>query len=334
SSNLAVLTPKNHLVEGGEDWRAADVYLEGPDQYRGWFHSSLLVAVGIKHHAPYKGVVTHGWTLDEQGRPMSKSLGNALYPIEICERWGADLLRLWVASVEYQADVKMSERVMTQLSEAYRKIRNTFRFALGNLSDFDPARDALANDQLEEIDRWMLERTAELVTKCREWYAGYDFHRVYHATHDFCVFDLSSFYSEALKDRLYTKPPRNKSRRSAQTAVWKISSALVRLATPILVFTAEEIWKYLPKMPGETESVHMTLFPEAVALACGIAKDAAEKWERLAQVRSAVLVALEQDRAAKIIGGGLEAKVHLHAGPEAVGLQKLLEEKLSVLPAL
>src|SRR5467141_4155495 len=325
SSNLSVLK--------GAEW-PADVYLEGPDQYRGWFHSSLLVATGIRDAAPYRGVVTHGWTLDEQGRPMSKSLGNALYPIEITEKWGADLLRLWVGSVEYQADVKMSERVMTQLSEAYRKIRNTFRFALGNLGDFHPSRDALSNEQLEEIDRWMLDRTAELVKKCREWYANYEFHRVYHAIHDYCVVDLSAFYFDVLKDRLYTKAPRNKSRRSAQTAVWKISSALVRLAAPILVFTAEEIWKYLPKVPGETESVHMMLFPEAVALACGIAKDAAETWERLAQVRAAVLVALEQARAAKFIGGGLEAKVHLHAGPEAAGLQKLLEEKQSVLPAL
>jgi len=265
---------------------------------------------------------------------MSKSLGNVFYPIEICEKWGADLLRLWVGSVEYQADVKMSERVMTQLSEAYRKIRNTFRFALGNLGDFDPSRDALSNDQLEEFDRWVLDRTAELVKKCREWYAGYEFHRVYHAIHDYCVVDLSAFYFDVLKDRLYTKAPRNKSRRSAQTAVWKISSALVRLAAPILVFTSEEIWKYLPKAPTEPRSVHMALFPETEALVCGIAKDAAEKWERLAQVRSAVLVALEQARAAKTIGGGLEAKVHLHAGPEAAGLQELLEEKKSLLPAL
>src|SRR6202035_5961813 len=182
-----------------------------------------------------------------------------------------------------------SERVMTQLSDAYRKIRNTFRYGLGNLSDFDPTRDALPNDQLDEMDRWTLDRTAELVKKCRDWYSSYEFHRVYHAIHDFCVVDLSSFYYDVLKDRLYTKAANNKSRRSAQTAVWKISSALIRLAAPILVFTAEEIWKYLPKAPGETESVHMTLFPEAVALACGIAKDAAEKWERLAQVRSALL---------------------------------------------
>jgi isoleucyl-tRNA synthetase len=168
--------------------------------------------------------------------------------------------------VEYQADVKMSERVMTQLSEAYRKIRNTFRFALSNLGDFDPSRDSLSNDQLEEIDRWMLDRTAELVKKCREWYANYEFHRVYHAIHDYCVVDLSSFYFDVLKDRLYTKAPKSKSRRSAQTAVWKIASALVRLIAPFLVFTAEEIWKYLPKASGDPESVHMALFPEETSL--------------------------------------------------------------------
>ena len=325
SSHLSVLK--------GAEW-PADIYLEGPDQYRGWFHSSLLVATGVRDAAPYRGVVTHGWTLDEQGRPMSKSHGNALYPIEICEKWGADLLRLWVGSVEYQADVKMSERVMTQLSEAYRKIRNTFRFALSNLSGFDPARDAVSNNQLEELDRWMLDRTAELVRKCLDWYAGYEFHRVYHAIHDFCVVDLSAFYFDVLKDRLYTKAPKNKSRRSAQTAVWKIAGALVRLAAPILVFTTEEIWKYLPKAPGEPDSVHMSLFPDTNSLACGIAPKAAETWARLAQVRSAVLVALEQARAAKAIGGSLEAKVLLHVDPHGSPLQKLLEEQRATLPAL
>src|ERR1700688_1713027 len=202
SSNLAVLTPKNDLVEPGQSWRPADVYLEGPDQYRGWFHSSLLVATGVRHAAPYRGVVTHGWTLDEQGRPMSKSLGNSIEPAEISNKWGADLLRLWVTSVEYQADVKMSERVMTQLSEAYRKIRNTFRFALGNLADFDPQRDALREDRLEELDRWMLQRTRRLVVECEKFYEAFDFHRVYHALHDYCVVDLSAFYFDVLKDRL------------------------------------------------------------------------------------------------------------------------------------
>jgi isoleucyl-tRNA synthetase len=332
SSNLAVLTPTNGLVEKGQDWRAADVYLEGPDQYRGWFHSSLLVATGIKHAAPFRAVVTHGWTLDEQGRPMSKSLGNALYPIEICERWGADLLRLWVASVEYQADVKMSERVMTQLSEAYRKIRNTFRFGLSNLFDFDPSRDALPNEQLEEMDRWMLERTAELVKKCREWYDVYDFHRVYHAIHDFCVVDLSAFYYDVLKDRLYTKAARNASRRSAQTVVWKITSALVRLIAPVLVFTSEEIWKYLPKGKSDPESVHIDEFPDAERLRTGLSPNKIEAWEDLAKVRADVLVKLEEARNAKAIGGSLEAKVVIASGLPK--LQDTLKKYARQLPAL
>jgi isoleucyl-tRNA synthetase len=322
SSNLAVLK--------GAEW-PADVYLEGPDQYRGWFHSSLLVATGIRDHAPYRSVVTHGWTLDEKGTPMSKSLGNALYPEEICERWGADLLRLWVASVEYQADVKMSERVMTQLSDAYRKIRNTFRYGLGNLADFVPSRDAVANGELDEIDAWMLERTADLTKKCREWYAAYDFHRVYHAIHDFCVVDLSSFYYDVLKDRLYTKAAKNKSRRSAQTAVWKISAALVRLAAPILVFTSEEIWKYLPKDQGEPESIHISLFPAENELRTGIAPATVTTWELLGKVRSEVLKALEAARNEKKINSGLEAKVLLNAEP---GLKDKLQQYAASLPGL
>jgi len=322
SSHLAVLK--------GPEW-PADVYLEGPDQYRGWFHSSLLIGIGIRNNPPYRGVVTHGWTLDEKGQPMSKSLGNTLYPAEICERWGADLLRLWVASVEYQADVKMSERVMVQLSDAYRKIRNTFRYGLSNLVDFDPARDALPNDQLEEMDRWMLERTADLVKRCREWYAGYDFHRVYHAIHDFCVVDLSSFYYDVLKDRLYTKAAKSKSRRSAQTAVWKITSALVRLIAPILVFTAEEIWKYLPKTPGEDESVHMALFSEEQELRADIASKQVALWELLSKVRAEVLKALETARNEKKINSGLEAKVLLNAELE---LKAKLKQYLPLLPGL
>ena len=323
SSHLAVLH--------GKEW-PADVYLEGPDQYRGWFHSSLLIAVGVRDKAPYRGVVTHGWTLDEQGRPMSKSLGNVVLPAEICDRWGADLLRLWVASQEYQADVKMSERVMTQLSEAYRKIRNTFRFALGNLDKFDPSRDALPNEQLEEIDRWMLERTAELVKRCREWYSSYEFHRVYHAIHDYCVVDLSAFYYDVLKDRLYTKAPRNHSRRSAQTAVWKITSVLVRLAAPILVFTGEELWKYLPKPSGDPESVHIALFPEEAELRSGFPADKANTWELLARVRAEVLKALEIARnEKKLVNSGLEAKILLNADLE---LKAKLKHYLPVLPAL
>jgi isoleucyl-tRNA synthetase len=322
SSNLAVLK--------GTEW-PADVYLEGPDQYRGWFHSSLLVATGVKHAAPYRGVVTHGWTLDEQGRPMSKSLGNSIEPKEICDKWGADLLRLWVTSVEYQADVKMSERVMTQLSEAYRKIRNTFRFALGNLNDFDPAKNLLPDDQMEEMDRWMLERTAELVKKCRDWYAAYEFHRVYHAIHDYCVVDLSAFYYDVLKDRLYTKAANNAARRSAQIAIYKITSALVRIMAPILVFTAEEIWKYLPKSAGEAASVHVALFPEERELRSGIAAVQAANWDLLAKVRGEVLKALEAARNEKRINSGLEAKLLLGGNPE---LRTKLKNHLEQLPGL
>jgi isoleucyl-tRNA synthetase len=322
SSHLAVLK--------GNEW-PADIYLEGPDQYRGWFQSSLLIATGVRNKAPYKGVVTHGWTLDEQGRPMSKSLGNVVLPTEICEKWGADMLRLWVASQEYQADVKMSERVMTQLSEAYRKIRNTFRFTLGNLFDFNPSRDALAGDQLEEMDCWMLERTAELARKCREWYVNYEFHRVYHAIHDFCVVDLSAFYFDVLKDRLYTKAANSKTRRSAQTTVWKITSALVRLAAPILVFTTEEIWKYLPKSLGDSESVHMAVFPDVNSLHTALTADRVATWELLSKVRGEVLKALEIARNEKKINSSLEAKVLLNADPE---LKTKLKHHLSSLPGL
>ena len=322
SSNLAVLKK--------EEW-PADVYLEGPDQYRGWFQSSLLVATGLRDRAPYRSVVTHGWTLDEHGRPMSKSLGNVVLPSDICEKWGADLLRLWVASQEYQADVKMSERVMTQLSEAYRKIRNTFRFALGNLFDFEPQRDALANEDLDEMDRWMLERTADLVRRCRDWYAAYDFHRVYHAIHDYCIVDLSAFYFDVLKDRLYTKAAKNRSRRSAQTAVWKISSALMRLATPILAFTAEEIWTHLPKLPGEPLSAHISLFPEEGVLQSGLDPSAKADWEKLYSLRATALQDLERARTQKFINASLEAKIRLRAkGPYLEVLQRHTKD----LPAL
>jgi isoleucyl-tRNA synthetase len=322
SSNLAVLK--------GNEW-PADVYLEGPDQYRGWFQSSLLIATGLREHAPYRSVVTHGWTLDEHGRPMSKSLGNVVLPSDICEKWGADLLRLWVASQEYQADVKMSERVMTQLSDAYRKIRNTFRFALGNLFDFDPRIDTLANEELDDIDRWMLERTAELVKKCRKWYAVYDFHRVYHAIHDYCVVDLSAFYFDVLKDRLYTKAARNRSRRSAQTAVWKITSVLVRLAAPILVFTSEEIWTHLPKLSGEPESVHIDVFPEEAVLRSDVDVKTKTEWEKLHELRAGVLQDLERARAKKFINSSLEARIRLRSMGSYL---ELLQRHAKDLPGL
>jgi isoleucyl-tRNA synthetase len=329
SSHLAVL---DRLDAAGHKlpW-PADMYLEGPDQYRGWFHSSLLVGVAVRNGAPYRHVLTHGWTLDAKGQPMSKSLGNTVLPTEVCEKWGADLLRLWVASQDYTADVRMSDNVMTQLSDAYRKLRNTFRFALGNLADFDPARDAVPDAEMEELDRWMLSRTAELVSQCRKWYEGFEFHRVFHALHDFAVVDFSAFYFDVLKDRLYTFAARNRARRSAQTAVYRIAKALLSLSTPIMVFTAEEIWRYFPRVADDPESAHLALFPKPEALGSPLDPAKAANWEKLLVVRTEVLRALESARNAKTISGALEAKVVLNAAPD---LASLLEQYKSWLPGL
>jgi isoleucyl-tRNA synthetase len=324
STHLAVLTRDN------QRW-PADVYLEGPDQYRGWFQSSLLVGIGTRGAAPYREVVTHGWTLDEKGAPMSKSLGNAIYPAEICAKWGADLLRIWVVSQDYTADVRISEAMMTQLAEAYRKIRNTFRFALSNLYDFDPARDSVADADLLEMDAWMLRRTGALARECREWYDNFEFHRVYHALHDFCTVDLSSFYFDVLKDRLYTFAPRSRGRRSAQTAVYRIASTLLRLIAPITVFTAEEVWKHLPRAASEPASVHMATFPVAAELEHVLDDAYANNLDRLLQVREEVLKALEPVRAAKTITSGLEARVTLAANAD---LAALLRKYAAYLPGL
>jgi isoleucyl-tRNA synthetase len=313
STHLAVLTRDN------QRW-PADVYLEGPDQYRGWFQSSLLVGIGTRGGAPYREIVTHGWTLDEKGSPMSKSLGNAIYPAEICAKWGADLLRIWVVSQDYTADVRISEAMMTQLAEAYRKIRNTFRFALSNLYDFDPAGDSVAHGDLLEMDAWMLRRTGALARECREWYDNFEFHRVYHALHDFCTVDLSSFYFDVLKDRLYTFAPKSRGRRSAQTAVYRIASTLLRLMAPITVFTAEEVWKHLPRAASEPVSVHMATFPVAAELERVLEDARAKNWDRLLLVREEVLKALEPVRAAKTISSGLEARVTLVADADLAGL--------------
>jgi isoleucyl-tRNA synthetase len=324
SSNLSVL-------EKREGKPRADVYLEGPDQFRGWFQSSLLVALGVDGIRPYGQVVTHGWTLDEKGQPMSKSLGNAMVPNEIVQKWGADLLRIWVVSQDYTADVRLSEAMMTQLAEAYRKIRNTFRFALSNLFDFDPARDSVADADLWEIDAWMLRRTGVLVRDCRKWFDNFEYHRVYHALHDFCSVELSSFYFDVLKDRLYTFAPKNRGRRSAQTAVYRIASALLRLIAPFIVYTAEEIWKHFPQGAADPASIHMTMFPAAEDFERSLDDSRVKNWERLLAVRDEVLKAMEPARAAKEISGGLEARIILSAAGE---LAELLRKYSASLPAL
>jgi isoleucyl-tRNA synthetase len=326
STHLVVLDNRD-----GDHRFPADLYLEGPDQFRGWFQSSLLVGVGLRDAAPYRSVLTYGWALDADGRPMSKSLGNVILPGEICRKWGADLLRLWVASQDYHADLRMSDRMMGQLAEAYRKLRNTFRWALGNLGDFDPERDAVADADLGEFDRWMLSRTAELAERSRGWYDQFEFQRVFHAVQDFAVVDLSAFYFDILKDRMYTFAPASAGRRSAQTAVWRIAHALVRLVAPFLVFTAEEIWKYLPHRSGDPESVHMALFPAAAEFGAPLDEPLGANWNRLLALRERVLRALEAARNEKLIAGSLEAKVRLGASD---GWRDLLEAYRASLPAL
>ena len=328
SSHLAVLTPQNDLP-----W-PSNCYLEGGDQYRGWFHSSLLIGVALKGEAPYRECATAGWLLDGEGRAMSKSLGNGIEPEDIIKQSGADVLRLWVASVDFIEDVRMSNTILARLTEAYRKFRNSFKFALGNLADFDPHSDPMPLDQMAEIDQWMLVRTEDLVAKCREWYDEFAFHKLYRAVYDFTTTDLSALYFDVTKDRLYTAATRSHARRSAQTALYRITYALVRLLAPILSFTMEEVWGYLRKPAGSPDSVHLALFPDAEELTAGITLDQRarlENWDKLMPVREAVLKSLETARQEKFIGAPLEARVRLGAGGD---LYQLLGEYESELPGL
>jgi isoleucyl-tRNA synthetase len=305
----------------------ADLYFEGGDQYRGWFHTSLLTSVGVgaRHASPYRMVGTAGWTLDEQGRAMSKSLGNGVDPVDIADRLGAEIVRLWVASVDFREDVVSSENIMQRLAENYRKLRNTFRFLLGNLDGFDPARDAVADSELLPLDRYMLARARELVEKVvgadgkSGWYGDFQFHRVFHAVNEFCIVDLSAFYLDVLKDRLYTFAPASRERRSAQTVLWRIAEALVRLVAPILTFTAEEVWQYLPKVEGRAESVHTAEFPKAEELGVRDEK-LLNDWGKLFEIRDAALRRLEEERKAGRIGKALEAELRIEASGEALSL--------------
>ena len=248
----------------------ADLYLEGGDQHRGWFQSSLLCAVGTRDAAPYRMAATAGWTLDEQGRAMSKSLGNGVDPVDIAQRLGAEIVRLWVASVDFREDVVASENLMQRVAETYRKLRNTFRFLLSNLNGFEPEKHAVAWEQMPPLDQYMLTRTRELTEKILGWYEDFEFHRIYQALNEFAVAELSSLYIDAVKDRVYTFAPENPARRSAQTVLWMIAEALVRLVAPLLSFTADEIWQYMPAVGNRLPSVHLELFPEPESLAATI----------------------------------------------------------------
>ena len=316
SSHAAVLGHEPDLP-----W-PSDLYTEGADQYRGWFQSSLLCALGTRYKPPFKRVSTSGWTLDPKGQAMSKSLGNVVDPVAVANKLGGEIVRLWVASVDFREDVRNSDELMERIAEIYRKLRNTFRFLLSNLDGFDPAQHAVAFDDLQPIDRYMLLRTADFAADARRWYDDFQFHKIYQAALNLCINDLSKEYLDILKDRLYTASRTSPARRSAQTALWRISEALVRLLAPILTFTSEEVWQHMPKLEGRPESVHLALFPTSDDIFGKRAPSPADEqlrteWLTLFAVREEVLQALEAARSSGVIGSGLEAQVRISA-PEAV----------------
>lgn len=307
------------VLERNNDLRCpADIYLEGSDQHRGWFHSSLLCSVGTRGRPPYKSVLTHGFVVDAQGRAMHKSLGNVIYPDELIRDYGAEIIRMWVAAEDYKDNIRLSREIMQRLVEAYRRIRNTCRYILGNLYDFDPEKDSVPYDKMEELDKWILHRLQEINEKVQKAYEDFEFHIVYHTLHNFCVLDLSSFYLDIIKDRLYTSHSNSMERRSAQTAMNEVLEVMVRLMAPVLSFTADEVWQY---MRGKrSESVHMEQFIPVKEEY----KDPRLKarWDEIIEIRSEVNKALEIARKNKLIGHSLEAEVTL-------GLSPKLMERLS-----
>ena len=328
SSHAGVLETRSDL-----SW-PADLYLEGSDQHRGWFKSSLLTSVVARGgRPPYRAVLTHGFTVDEQGRKMSKSIGNVIDPLKIIQQYGADILRLWVASTDYRNDMALSENILKQVAEAYRKIRNTIRYLLGNLSDFDPATDSVGRGEMLEIDRYAMHKLQEVVQRVADSYAHYDYHLVYHAINNYCSVDLSAIYLDILKDRLYTSGKKSVERRSAQTVLYAVADALVRMLAPILSFTAEEAFGYLPKAADAPVTSQLLSMPKADR--AFIDEKLGEQWAKLLEVRSAVQAVLEKARADKHIGSSQEAAVHLYVtgGPEG-GLAELLQSHASDLPGI
>ncbi len=332
--------------ESGASWHAvleqepelgfpADLYTEGGDQHRGWFHSSLLNSVALRGVAPYRTVATSGWCLDEQGRAFSKSLGNGVDPVDVAKRLGGEIIRLWVASVDFREDVAASENLMQRVSDNYRKLRNTLRFLLGNIHDFDPTKDAVPFGRMEALDQYILARTAELDAKIRQAYDDFEFHRAYHALNEFVNTDLSALYLDVLKDRLYTFAPNAPARRSAQTALWRIAEALTRLIAPILSFTADEVWALLPSLENREPSVHLALFPDLAEIVPGSEAELEAEWAQLLTLRTQVLVKLEQLRAEKVIGKSLEAKISISLCNQfQPALVAVLDKYYSSLPEL
>ncbi|KPL61199.1 isoleucine--tRNA ligase [Rossellomorea vietnamensis] len=321
SSHQAVLEERDDLQ------RPADLYLEGSDQYRGWFNSSLTTGVAVTGKAPYKGVLSHGFALDGDGRKMSKSLGNVVVPEKVMKQLGADILRLWVASVDYQADVRVSDPILKQVAEVYRKIRNTYRFLLGNLSDFDPETDAVSFDGLREVDQFMLVKLNDLVKNVKNSYDKYEFASIYHAVNNFCTLDLSSFYLDFAKDVLYIESENHYERRAIQTVLYESLVALTKLMSPILSHTADEVWAYIPGAEGE--SVQLTDMPEVQQFAN--ADQLKKKWNTFLELRDDVLKALEEARNQKVIGKSLTAKVTLYVNDETKALLDSIKEDLKQL---
>ncbi len=313
----------------GLSW-PADLYLEGADQYRGWFQSSLLTSVVYKGSAPYKAVCTHGWVVDGEGKTMHKSLGNGIAPNEITDVYGADILRLWVASSDYHSDIRISQPILKQLSEAYKKIRNTARFILGNLGNgkgFNPDTDCVSDDKLTELDKWALMRLDSLIDKVNEGYNTFDFHIAFHAIHNFCVTDMSNFYLDIIKDRLYCEKEDSEVRRAAQTAMYRILSAVARLAAPIISFTAEEIWTYMPHTStDDKESIFLNQMPEKSGIE--FSDEFVSKWEFIYSTRETVNKVLEEKRNEKLIGKSLEANIIIHCGESLYEKYNALTEEL------
>lgn len=307
----------------------AQLYVEGSDQHRGWFQSALLTSVGTRQKVPYQTVLTHGFVVDAEGKKMSKSLGNVIAPHEVIKKYGAEILRLWVAAEDYRDDIKLSPEILERLSEAYRKIRNTCRYLIGNLYDFNPMKDSISYQDQLEIDRWALHRLQGLIERVRKAYEKLEFHIVYHALYNFCTVDMSAFYLDVLKDRLYVMPKTSLERRSAQTTLFQILSTLVKLMAPVLSFTAEEIWTHLRKYNNQEQSVHLTQFP---AINHTLLDEGLEKrWDTILTIRGEVTKALELARKQKLIGHSLDAQITLSVPKD---LYLLLSPYLSQLNAI
>ena len=323
SSHAAVANVRPEL-----QW-PVDMYLEGSDQHRGWFQSSLLTSVATTGHAPYKSVLTHGYVVDGEGRKMSKSVGNTVAPQDVIKQYGADIIRLWAASSDYKADIRISKEILKQLSEVYRKIRNTIRYILGNTNDFDYEKDKVPFDQMLELDRWALMHMQLLKKEVKQAYEDYDFHVLYHAIHNFCTVEMSSYYLDILKDRLYAYKADSLERRSAQTAMYEIMVDLVVMLAPVLSFTMEEVWQFMKKTSDMPESVQMMPWPEVKEEYIDPALE--KKWEDFIGIRSEITRVLEVARKAKTIGHSLDAKVELYAEGEALAVLKSVEKDLPTL---